>query len=35
MPDMTREGMIYLDLFLIHLAVLKFLFSEGQWKSLE
>lgn len=32
---MTKEEIIYLDLFLIHVAVLMFLFREGQWKSLE
>lgn len=31
---MVREGVIYLDLFLIHLAVLKFLLSEDQYQSL-
>lgn len=34
-PDITGEEMIYVDLFLTHSAVLKFLFSEGQWKRIE
>lgn len=34
-PATIREEMIYLDLFFIHSAVCKFLFSKGQWKSLE